>query len=123
MTYKIDIKNSNYVIFQDASIQGAMETITANHRGCAIVVDRDWLVVGVVSDGDIRRALVRGATTITPVHKVLNSNFMSISYNDKEVLKNQEVFFQDHPTINVVPVLGKSNSLVDIIVRGGAYKE
>ena len=118
-----DLKNSNYVVQDDASCAEAMEAITYNHRGCVVVADKNFLVLGVLSDGDIRRALVKGVTMVTPAGKILNTNFISIRYDARETLLDPDHFFQDHPNINVVPVLGERNTLVDILVRGGAYGE
>lgn len=122
MTNK-DFKNSNYVVFNNASIQDVMEAITCNHRGCVIVVGHDWHVVGVVSDGDIRRGMVKGATTFAPIEKVANLNFISIQEDNKEILDNPEEFFKKNSDANVVPVINSSNQLVDILVRGGFYQE
>lgn len=123
MKSKLDIKNSNYIIKEDVSLNEAMEAITYNHRGCVVVVNKDFLVLGVLSDGDIRRALVKGATMITPAGKVLNTNFVSVRNDARDTLKNPEQFFEVHPNLSVVPVLGGKNRLVDILVRGGPYRE
>lgn len=123
MQSKLDIKNSNYIVRDDVFLAEAMEAITYNHRGCVVVVDKDFLVLGVLSDGDVRRALVKGATMITPVSKVLNTNFVSVSNDERETLENPEHFFEAHPNVTVVPVLGEKNKLVDILVRGGPYRE
>ncbi|MBI1888685.1 MAG: CBS domain-containing protein [Candidatus Spechtbacteria bacterium] len=123
MKPKLDIKNSNYIVKEDASLNEAMEAITYNHRGCVVVVDKDFLVLGVLSDGDIRRALVKGATMITPVSKVLNTNFVSVRDDARDTLQNPERFFEAHANLNVIPVLGEKNRLADILVRGGPYRE
>ncbi|OGZ57355.1 MAG: hypothetical protein A3B96_01260 [Candidatus Spechtbacteria bacterium RIFCSPHIGHO2_02_FULL_43_15b] len=110
-------QNFDYTIDADSTLKVAMQKITANHRGCLIVVDDSTLVVGVLSDGDIRRAMVKGATIIAPVRKAMNTNFLSIESDDTNV----ERFFEKHSNINVVPVVDRGNKLVDVKIRGGAY--
>ena len=116
MSKKTNIKNSRYLIFNDASIQDAMEAITHNHRGCVVMVSRDLVVMGVLSDGDIRRAIIKGATSITPVQKVANVNFISVSYKHAE--EDKENILSRHSDINVIPVIDNKNKLIDVIVRG-----
>jgi len=118
-----DIENSNYAIRSDASIQEAMEAITLNHRGCVVVVDGKNVVMGVVSDGDIRRALIKGAISHTPVEKVMNTNFSFVKNENKETLKNPEKYFFEHQIEQVVPVVGNNNELIEVLVRGGKYQE
>lgn len=115
-----DFRNSSYVIRDASSLKEAMEAITINHRGSAVVIDDTCHVIGVVTDGMIRRALLKGAVMETaPVRQVVNYNTISISSKDTKILKNLEKFFLEHWEINVVPVVNEKNVLVDIIIRGG----
>ena len=96
-----------------------MEVITENHIGSAVVVDDSLHVVGVVTDGMIRRALLKGAVMqTTPVSQALNYNAITISSRDIETLKNPEKFFLEHWEVNVVPVVDEKNVLVDVVIRG-----
>jgi CBS domain-containing protein len=120
MIHKTIRKNLDYIVVSDATLNDAMQKITVNHRGCIVVVDKDMLVVGVLSDGDIRRAIVKGATIFTPVCKVMNQKFLAI-FEDKESESVNEIFSK-HPYVNVIPKVDKKNKLRDLIIRGGAYK-
>jgi dTDP-glucose pyrophosphorylase len=42
----------------DATVRTAMECIDRNHRGIALVVDEERRLLGTVTDGDIRRAML-----------------------------------------------------------------
>ena len=117
-----DFKNSNYIIQANSSLQEAMEIITANHRGSAVVVDDKLHVIGVVTDGMIRRALLKGAVMrTTPVSQALNYNAIVVSSRDTATLKNPEKFFLEHWEVNVVPVVDEENSLVDIMIRNANH--
>ena len=119
MTDQNQLYNSNYVVYDNSTVQQVMEAITYNHRGCVVVIDQHGHVLGVASDGDLRRAIVKGATTITPIDKVLNTDFLVAK---KDEIKDEEAFFTEHKNINVLPVVDDNNELVDILVRGGQYK-
>ena len=122
MTLSEEIKNSNYVIFKSASLKEAMAAITYNRRGCIVVVDDDWTLFGVISDGDLRRAMLRGATEYTPVEKFTNLNPIVINNDDKATLESPDVFLKKHYGLNVIPVVDKNNNLVDVLVKDGFYK-
>ncbi len=114
---KKNIKNSPYVILENDSLQRAMEIITHNQRGSVVVVNKKWRVMGVLADGEIRRAIIKGATPNTPVIKILNVNFISISPYADKYIKNPNIILSNHPNINIIPVTDKDNKLIDIIIR------
>jgi arabinose-5-phosphate isomerase len=113
---KIDIKNSSFVINENASIQQAMESITDNQRGTAIVVDDEFYLVGIVADGDIRRAMVSGATVLAPISKIVNINPTVITKDEFNSEKITEVF-GSKSDIEIIPVVDEKNKLVNLAVR------
>ena len=113
---RAEIKNSNFIIKQNCSIKEAMEAITDNHRGTVIIVDNDFIFQGIVADGDIRRAILRGATEMTPVIKIANQNPI-VLYEDNEFINESHKIFKEDSSINTIPILDKNNKVIDIIVR------
>ncbi len=111
---KGDLLKSNFVVNEKASIQDAMAAITDNQRGAVIVTDFKGLFRGIVSDGDIRRGMLSGATQVTPIGKITNMNAKTVSHLEKD--KALEIFVQ-RPDINLIPVIDKRNVIVDVIVR------
>ena len=61
----------------DASLFAAIANIDASRMGIAFVVDDDRRVVGVLTDGDIRHAFVKGSGLHTPVSAVMVKQFVS----------------------------------------------
>jgi len=66
---------AEFVIAADASIETALAAIEANSHRSVIVVDAGGTVVGTLSDGDIRKALLNHRLLSTPVREVMNLNF------------------------------------------------
>lgn len=113
---KKDLKNSNFVININSSIQEAMKKITDNHKGSVVVVDDEFYVEGIVADGDIRRAIVKGTVTLAPVSKIINLD--SVTLEKKSDLKSKaKKIFSEHVSVNLIPVVSKNNKLVDLLVR------
>jgi sialic acid synthase SpsE/sugar phosphate isomerase/epimerase/CBS domain-containing protein len=64
-------------VMDDATIFTALRVIDTNKMGIAFVLDGDRRVVGVVTDGDIRHAFVRGINLHDEVGQAMTRKFVS----------------------------------------------
>jgi perosamine synthetase len=64
----------------NATLQDAMMTIDNNAQGACFVLE-DKLLVGVLTDGDIRRALLTGVQVAASVTEAMNRDFISMGVN------------------------------------------
>jgi CBS domain-containing protein len=86
-----------------------LRTIDDNRMGIVFVVDEQRHVVGVLTDGDIRAAFVRGVTLHSPV-----SEAMTASFTFGEVGMSADVLRARLPgRTRVMPVLDADRRLVD----------
>ncbi len=69
------------LVRQECSIREAMATIDANGQGIVLVVDRELHLMGTVTDGDVRRAILRGVSLDAPAASVMNTNPVSALEN------------------------------------------
>jgi dTDP-glucose pyrophosphorylase len=60
------------VVSPRASIREALEAITKNSRQAVVVVEADGRLAGLVTDGDLRRAILRGLSLNDPVTQAMN---------------------------------------------------
>jgi dTDP-glucose pyrophosphorylase len=58
----------------EASVQNAWEAIDRGAMQIALVIDPEGHLLGTVTDGDIRRAVLRGKGLETPISEVMNPN-------------------------------------------------
>lgn len=93
------------------TVQTAMERINENKHRAVLVLD-DGRVVGVVSDGDVRRAFLRSIIPIAPVSQVMNLNFVSTEERDhasaSKILHSARV--------TVLPIVDSDRRLIDVIL-------
>ncbi len=102
-----------YVISLDATIQEALLKIESNHYGFILVQDISSKVIGIATDGDIRRKLLENLKLTDSILECVNKNFISaIPETPRELLLKQ----LDHQ-IKVIPVLDKDEKLVSIVTR------
>ncbi len=57
-----------------ATVRDAIECIDATGKQIALVVDEQRRLLGVVTDGDIRRGILRGVALEAPVREIMNAS-------------------------------------------------
>lgn len=62
----------------DLEIQKVLELIDINSQQIAIVIDEEGKLLGTVTDGDIRRGILKGISLDSPVSQIMNPNPISI---------------------------------------------
>ena len=65
-----------FVIQEGASIKHALVQIEINHSGLIFTVNDNDEVIGLATDGDIRRALMLGKTLDDPISLCANADFI-----------------------------------------------
>jgi len=74
------------------------------------VVSEKNVLLGLATDGDVRRALLRGATLDTPITEIMNRNYISstVHISDSQLLKLLSKDRARH-----IPLVDENNVLVD----------
>src|SRR4051812_43581233 len=67
------------LVNETSNIQQALKIIDTNAQGTAFVVGAKKNIVGVLTDGDIRRALISGKKLESAVSEIMEKNFTSLS--------------------------------------------
>ncbi len=98
----------NYQITNTATILEGMKQLTKHVTDILMVTDEGGKVIGLITDGDIRRGLVAGKSQENPISEIMSKNFMSASENDdRAFLLDMMVARQ----IRHLPVIGKDGNL------------
>lgn len=105
--------NKRYILNQSASVHDALVSLDGNTHDwqTLFIVDDDERIVGTLTDGDIRRGLIKGAALDDAVSTVMHTNFKYVreGQNDAKLLKefrNRQVYF--------IPVLDDDNHIVKV---------
>ena len=104
-----------YIINQEKTLLEALKQINALQEGPLVLfaVDNDGRMVGTLTDGDSRRALISGATINSLVKNVAHSSFNYIREGEGNLVL--ELKSQKERHMKLVPVLNVQNRIVDII--------
>ncbi len=105
----------NHIISQELTLLEALSCINslAPDPLVLFVVDDENHMVGTLTDGDSRRALISGASVDDKVEKIMHRNFNYMKVEDAEDVK--EIKHQRERKMRLVPLLDKEQHIVDII--------
>ncbi|MEK6939124.1 MAG: NAD-dependent epimerase/dehydratase family protein [Nanoarchaeota archaeon] len=103
--------SERYFVNENTDIKGVMSVIDRNSIRMAIVADAQRTLIGVVTDGDIRRAILRGFSIHDPISMILNKNpFFATVDTPTQVLFEQfrkERYFG-------IPVVDENRRVIDL---------
>ena len=107
--YKIDEIKIN----QNASIKEALEVIDKGAIKVAVVLSDDGLLLGMLSDGDIRRALLKGMSLGDSIASIINKHPVVANINDT---KERILELANEKKLHQIPIIsnGKLIGIQDI---------
>lgn len=100
-----------FLTLETSSVVEAMQQIDATCRGILFIVDVQQRLTGVVTDGDIRRWLIKTGSLTDPLSRFMNKNPKFIY--KKELYLAQEKMAKH--CITALPVLGTKGNVIDIV--------
>ena len=105
----------NHLINQDITLLEALSRINslAPEPLVLFVLDSEKRMVGTLTDGDSRRALIAGASVTDKVEKIMHRDFNYMKVEDIDDVK--EIKRQRDLKMRLVPVLDAEKHIVDII--------
>ena len=106
---------NNHIINKEISLLEALSQINelAPEPLVLFVIDDAERMVGTLTDGDSRRALIAGASVNDKVEKIMHRNF---NYMKVEEIENvSEIKRQRELKMRLVPILDKEKHIIDII--------
>ena len=84
--------NEHPLVSPDNTLRECMEVIDAHAKKISFVLD-NGILVGVVTDGDLRRALLNKSILDDSVRSVMNTNFISFPINtDSKIIREKFIY-------------------------------
>ena len=105
----------NHLVYKNISLLEALSCINsvAPEPLVLFVVDEEKRMVGTLTDGDSRRALIAGASVSDKVEKIMHRDFNYMRVEDIDDVK--EIKRQRDLKMRLVPVLDTEKHIVEII--------
>ena len=105
------MKIDKYLINKNETIKSALKKIDGNHLGIIFIED-DNKVVGVATDGDIRRFMLKDNNLDSIIHECMNKDFIFILEDD---MSNDLIRKSLNDKIKVIPILTDQMNLVSVV--------
>jgi perosamine synthetase len=103
----------NFKINLNSPISKALSVINKNMSGACFVVDKKNILKGILTDGDIRRALLRKKSLSTKVSKVIKKNFFYLNYkSDSKILKKAL-----NKKFRIIPLVNEAKELKGFVTN------
>lgn len=97
----------------DINIVEAMQHIDANGKGILFIVDSSNKLIGCLSDGDIRRWIIKTGDLNQSIGSIMNVSPKYVENNGRSFALK----LLDKYKINAIPVVDKEHKLVDVIFK------
>ncbi len=99
----------NILISQERSVRDALQIIDSEALRVGLVVDCEQKLLGIITDGDVRRGILNGIALDAPVTKVMNSTpKVALVTSSKEELLH---FMEKHDILSIPLVDGNGHVL------------
>ncbi len=96
----------------EQSVRDAISTIAANGKQVALVLDDAGRLLGIVTDGDIRRGMLSGVTLDASVSEIMNASPVVAGPDDDT---DQLLVTMEHRSIRHIPLVGPDGIVVGLI--------
>jgi mannose-1-phosphate guanylyltransferase/mannose-6-phosphate isomerase len=103
-----------FTIKENESIMSALKKIELNKKGFLIIIDINKKVLGTLTDGDLRRAFIKGADINDNISNIYSKNYKYLSIHDSfskvvEIFKSKKIEF--------LPIVNENLLLTNIITK------
>ena len=101
------------LIQPNSSIKKALKQMGRGAEKCLIVVNKEGVLLGTLSDGDLRTAILSSVEMNVPIENFYNkdSTFFKNNQYSKTVIKN--IFIKNN--FNIIPIVDSSRKVIDIL--------
>jgi dTDP-4-amino-4,6-dideoxygalactose transaminase len=89
----------------------ALQILETSHKGIVLVVDVDEILIGTVTDGDIRRALLAGKLMEVPLVEVMCRNPVT---GEPKASKREQLDLMNRHKIAQLPIVDPDGRIVDV---------
>lgn len=107
--------DSTHIISKEKTLLEALQVINSMGVGPLVlfVIDSSQKMVGTLTDGDVRRALIRGVRVDDKIEVAMHRNFNFLRKGVDDTVSN--IHRQRELKMKLVPILDEQNQIIEII--------
>ena len=109
------------LIKPNLSIKSALQQMTETGEKCLVVVDNKNLLLGTLSDGDIRKAILNGKIYKDKISTYYQKRPTFLRKENYSVSRAKNIFLKKR--IEVIPIIERSKKVIDVITFENIFKK
>lgn len=103
------------LVQHNITIKQAMQKLEETAEKILFVVNKDSVLLGTVTDGDIRRGIINGLKFSDSVENVMYRDFITLKHNTPEI-ENHAKKLMLQKKIEHIPVLDEKGKIIEVIL-------
>ena len=107
------MKFKNLVKYPNISIQNAMKTLSEEGRKCIVIIDEGGRLIGTLSDGDLRKAILNGASMKDNIDNIYQKSPRVLIDGKYKKSEARKIFFENN--FDLIPVINDKGFINDIL--------
>ena len=108
------MNKNRLTVSQNITIENALKVLNLSGSKTLLVMGKSKKVLGTLSDGDLRRAILKNNGNLTQkISGIYNDKFFSFSSKDVKKSKLTEAFVKFK--YDIIPIIDDEEKLVDLV--------
>jgi dTDP-glucose pyrophosphorylase len=114
------MKINNILVSPNISIRQAMKDLSASGKKCLLVVNSDNKFLGTLTDGDIRKAILKGININQTISNIYQNESTILKENDYNSNQVKKLFIKLN--VDLFPVVNNNGELTKVILWSDIFK-
>ena len=111
----------NLLIKPNANVKNALEQLSKTGEKCLVVVDKKNKLLGTISDGDARKAILKGKFYKNKISEFYQKNPIFLRKENYSLSQARNILIKKR--IEIIPIIGESRIVVDVLTFKKVFKK
>ena len=103
----------NLLIKSNSNIKNTLEQLSKVGEKCLVVTDKKNKLLGTISDGDVRKAILKGKFYKNKISEFYQKNPIFLRKDNYSLSQAKNILIKKR--IDIIPIIGKSKIVVDVL--------
>ena len=108
------------IVAPDITIKQALKRLNKSGEKCLIVTDNNKFLLGTLSDGDLRKAILNEKNINDSINEIYNSHSTFLKQNKYSHQEVRNIFLKEK--YDLIPVINKKGKVVEILTWSQTFK-
>ena len=112
--------NRNLLIKPRATIKDALKQLSKTGERCLVVVDKHDSLLGTLTDGDVRRVILKGKFLKNKIYNIYEKKPTFLEKKNYSLSKIKNLFVKKN--LDVIPIIDSSKKVIDLAIFTKLFK-